>query len=132
MSTSNLLNAQFDDSEDEDDFNPQPADLSDDGGDDDAGVQIRKEAARTRVDEDEGSDDEAPASRRKSAHGQNGDDDDDDEDAEGEGEDITQGGLDDDEEEDEEDEEEEITVSPQYLFWDTSNYYFLMGHGVFS
>jgi len=62
MSTSNLLNAQFDDSEDEDDFNPQPADLSDDGGDDDAGVQIRKEAARTRVDEDEGSDDEAPAS----------------------------------------------------------------------
>lgn len=108
MSTSNLLNAQFDDSEDEDDnFNPQPADLSDDGGDDDAGAQIRKEASRTR--EVDGSDDEAPAPRRQSVDDENGEDED-DEDAEGEGEDITQGALDDDDEDEEEDEEEEITV----------------------
>lgn len=107
MSTSNLLNAQFDDSEDEDDnFNPQPADLSDDGGDDDAGAQIRKEASRTR--EVDGSDDEAPAPRRQSVDDENGEDED-DEDAEGEGEDITQGALDDDDEDEEEDEEEEIT-----------------------
>ena len=52
-------------SEDEDDFNPAPADLSDNEGDDDVGNQLRKEA------------DEAPAAQRV-------EDEEDDEDAEGE------------------------------------------------
>lgn len=118
MSTSNLVSGHFDDSEDEDDnFNPLPADISDneDAGesdhDDDAGAQIRNEASTRRV--DDGSDDEASNSRSRPV----GDDvDEDDEDAEGEGEDIRPGAHDDDDEDDEDDEEEEIdTVSPFLL-----------------
>ncbi|KAE8449487.1 Transcription elongation factor spt5 [Mollisiaceae sp. DMI_Dod_QoI] len=111
MSTSNLLSAHFDDSEDEDDnFNPQPADVSDNedaGGsdhDDDAGAQIRNEASKRRADED--SDDEVTVSKSRPA---NEDGEGDDEDAEGEGEDTAPGANDDDDEEDEDDEEEEIT-----------------------
>jgi hypothetical protein len=101
MSTSNL-NAQFDDSEEDDDFNPQPADLSDaeDAGgndDEDAEDQIRRDAARQKS-RREASDDEDAVNK----HGADGED-------EGEGEDTAP--RDEDEEEDEEDEEdEEITV----------------------
>lgn len=87
-------------SEDEDDFNPAPADLSDNEGDDDVGNQLRKEA------------DEAPAAQRV-------EDEEDDEDAEGEvegegeaegeGDDTAPVDDDDDEDDEEEDEEEEIT-----------------------
>jgi hypothetical protein len=107
MSTANLLNTQFDDSEEEDDnFNPQPADLSDaeDAGgedhDDDAEDQIRGEAARQKS-KQEGSDDEDAMNKEG----------DDDEDEEGEGEDTAPRAGDDEEEDEEEDEEdEEITV----------------------
>lgn len=102
MSTSNLLDARFDDSDDEEDFNPQPADLSDDEGDNTAA-----QASKERV--EDGPDTEAPAPRRKSVDQQNGDEED-EEDAEGEGEDITRDNLDDDDEDEEDDEEEEITV----------------------
>jgi transcription elongation factor SPT5 len=120
-----LANAHFDDSEDEDDFNPAPADLSDN---DDAVAQIQNEAAH-RPSRDDGSED-GPTSeqvnnrRRDSGAGNDGDEDDKDaEDAEGEGEDTALRADGDDEEdeeeeeeveaedEDEDDEEEEITVS---------------------
>jgi hypothetical protein len=111
MSTSNLLNARFDDSEDEDDFNPQPADLSDieeAGGsdhDEDAGAQIQNEVSRKlEVNDDDGSNGEPTISKRRSSTDGRGSDIDEDEEL-GEGEDIL---LDEDEEEDEE--EEEITV----------------------
>ena len=113
MATSNLLNTHFDESEEEDDnFNPQPADLSDTeeaGGpdDDDADNQIRGEAAGRRV--QDGSEDE---SARPSTNGKKKSlSDADDEDVEGEGEDTAP--RDDDDEEDDEDEdedEEEVTV----------------------
>ena len=115
MSTANLLNTQFDDSEDEEDnFNPQPADLSDveDDNDADAGAQIRNEASARRVSEggsdDESTQDLAPAKKRSPQQ----DDNEADEDAEGEGEDTAPNALDDedDEEEEEDDDEEEITV----------------------
>lgn len=102
MATSNLINAQFDDSDEEDDnFNPQPADLSDaeDAGgdhDEDAGDQIRREAARHQS-KDEGSDGEDNANK---------------EDEEDEGEDTAPRDEDEEEEEEEEEDEEdeEITV----------------------
>lgn len=122
MATTDLLNAHFNDSEDEDDnFNPQPADLSDNedaGGDDhdeDARNQIQNEAARRPVNEDgydEDEDAEAPPSngRKRSSEYRKEDEVGDDEDDEGEGEDTALGVHDDEEEEDEEDdEEEEIT-----------------------
>jgi transcription elongation factor SPT5 len=115
MSTSNLLNTQFEDSEDEDDnFNPQPADLSDN---EDAEAQIHNEAARRRV-EDHGSDEELPVTKKKfSADEGSGEEDDGDAEGEGEGEETAVGAHDaeDDEEDDEEedDDEEEITVSVQ-------------------
>jgi len=117
MSTSNLLNTSFDESDEEDDnFNPQPADLSDnedegDGDDNGSRAQKRVEPSRRRVDEDDDSEDgAAPTNGRKnnSGHGADEDGDEDDEDAEGEGEDIGAGDDDDDEDE-EEDDEEEIT-----------------------
>jgi transcription elongation factor SPT5 len=100
---SNLLNQQFDDSEDEEDFNPQPADESDaedaaPDHDEDAGDQIRSEAARRS------SRDESPVENAIA-------DKDDDEDAEGEGEDTAPRDEDDDDEDDEDEDEEEITVS---------------------
>ena len=117
INTMSLQNTHFEDSEDEDDFNPQQADISDNedaGGsdhDDDAGAQIRNEVSRRSANVDDGSDDEQPApSRRRSSADQNdGEEDEDDEDAEGPGEDLN-AGADDDDEEDEDDEEEEITV----------------------
>lgn len=108
MSTANLLSQNFDDSEEEDDFNPQPANDSGNEGSDDAGAQIRNEDARRRVD-DESEDEASPAPKRR----ERTPDDEEEQDAEGEGED-TAPRADDDEEEDEEDddeEEEEITVS---------------------
>jgi transcription elongation factor SPT5 len=101
---SNLLNQQFDDSEDEEDFNPQPADESDaedaaPDHDEDAGDQIRSEAARRP------SRDESPVENAIA------DKDDEDEDAEGEGEDTAPRDDDDDDEDDEDEDEEEITVS---------------------
>jgi transcription elongation factor SPT5 len=118
MSTSNLVNTQFEDSEDEDDnFNPQPADLSDN---EDAEARIHNEAARRRVKEDDGSDEELPVTKKKSSADEgSGEEDDGDAEGEGEGEgEETAGGAhdaEDDEEEDEEedDDEEEITVSVQ-------------------
>ena len=96
MSTANLLNSNFDDESDEEDFNPQPQDASDaeDGGEDeDPNAQIRDEAAKTRVDEDDGSGDEDATNGRA----QNDEEDD-------------------EEEEDEEDEdEEEIAVCIPWL-----------------
>jgi transcription elongation factor SPT5 len=116
---SNLSNARFDDSEDEDDFNPIQADLSDAedgeglGHDDDAGAQIQNEAARSREVNDE-SDEEPVLRRRSSADEHGGNEDEDEEDAEGEGEDTVPGANEDEDEEDEEeDDEEEITVSIQ-------------------
>jgi transcription elongation factor SPT5 len=115
MSTSNLLDTHFDDSEDEEEnFNPEPelSDAEDAGGsdhDESAGQQIRNESARRRpsVNDDEGSDEEPTISKRR-----DGEEDEDEEDAEGEGEDI--GRNDEEDEEDEEDDdEEEITVSFQ-------------------
>ncbi len=104
MATSNLLNAQFDDSDDEDDFNPAPADISDAeeaGGsdhDDEAGAQIQGE--------------QQMKARRSSADDRRGDEDEDEEDAEGEGEETAPGANEDEDEDDEDDDdEEEITVS---------------------
>ncbi|KAF4630686.1 hypothetical protein G7Y89_g7455 [Cudoniella acicularis] len=100
MSTSNLLNDHFGESEDEDDnFNPQPADLSDaENDDDDAGAQIQNEAAKQRNNASE------DGARRRPSDEQNDDED------EGEGEDTAPVDEDDDEEEEEEeDDEEEIT-----------------------
>ncbi|RDL33576.1 uncharacterized protein BP5553_07944 [Venustampulla echinocandica] len=108
MATANLVNAQFDDSEDEDDnFNPQPADLSggEEGGesdhDNDAGAQIQNENANAKqqVDEDEESDDGGDADGPKRASGDQENGEDEEEEVEDEEE----------EEEEEEDDEEEIT-----------------------
>jgi transcription elongation factor SPT5 len=100
MATSNLINAQFDESDEEDDnFNPQPADLSDaeDAGgdhDEDAGDQIRREAARQES-KDDASEGEDTAIK---------------EDEEGEGEDTAPGDEEEEDEEEEDEEDEEITV----------------------
>jgi len=116
MSTASLLNSHFDDSDDEEDFNPQPADLSDNedaGGSDhdDAGDQIRNEAARqsSRDDASEADSTTQPIRSKTRDAEVDGDEEIDDEDAEGEGED-TAPRADDDEEDEEEDDEEEITV----------------------
>ncbi|KAH6877184.1 transcription initiation protein spt5 [Thelonectria olida] len=82
---------RFDDSEDEDDFNPAPAEASDDEGGDGASEQPRRSDAR-------GS---SPAPR---------DDADEDEDDEEEEEDDRRRNDDDDEEDDEEDDEDEDDV----------------------
>ena len=122
MSTSNLLDTRFDDSEEEDDnFNPQPADLSDveDAGGSDHDDRIQNEASR-RQEVNDRSDEELPISKRSSAddRGGNENEDDEDEDAEGEGEpgaslsDVEDGrGANIDEDDEEDDDEEEITVS---------------------
>ncbi|KAH8594737.1 hypothetical protein B0O99DRAFT_624591 [Bisporella sp. PMI_857] len=113
MATANLLDAHFDDSEEEDDFNPQQGDDSDAGSDneDDAGDQVRNSAARRSLGDD-GSDAESIAeptkNKRRDSVGQH--DEDENGDDEGEGEDTAPGPNDDDEDEDDEDEEdEEIT-----------------------
>ena len=117
MSTANLLNSHFEDSDDEEDFNPQPADLSDNedaGGSDhdDAGDQIRNEAARqpSRDDASEADSTTEPVRSKTRDAELDGDEEIDDEDAEGEGEDTGPRANDDDEEDEEEDDEEEITV----------------------
>jgi transcription elongation factor SPT5 len=126
MATSNLLTTQFDDSEDEDDnFNPAPADLSDDenlrGNNDESEAQVRSEGARRRVAEDtydDDDDEDVPPARingKSKTPDRRGADvaDEDGEDDEGEGEDLN-GEAGDEEEEEEEDEEdddeEEVTV----------------------
>ncbi|RAL62956.1 hypothetical protein DID88_004045 [Monilinia fructigena] len=96
MSTSNLLNNSFDDSDEEDDnFNPQPADLSDneDEGHHTGSAQ-RNEASRHQ---------------ENSSGGGADDGEDEDEDEEGDGEDIAADDDEEDEEEEEDDDEEEIT-----------------------
>lgn len=111
MSTANLLDAHFDDSEEEEDFNPQPADESDAGSDveDEADNQVRGEAAR-RHSLDEVSEDE-PTEPVKSKRTEPVEDEENDEDDD-EGEDTAPRANDDDEEDEDEDEEdEEITVS---------------------
>lgn len=115
MSTANLLSHDFGDSEDEDDFNPAPADLSDD---ENAGSDIEQAPARAVADasSDDGNDTLAAAqneSIKKPGGSQDGDAAGDDEDEEGQGDDTAAGAVDDeDEEEEEEDEdEEEVTVS---------------------
>jgi transcription elongation factor SPT5 len=123
MATSNLLTTQFDDSEDEDDnFNPVPADLSDDenagGDDDDSEAQVRNEGARRHVAEDtyeDGDDEEALPARtngKSKTPDRRGADpaDEDGEDDEGEGEDLNGEGGDEEDEEEEDDDEEEVTV----------------------
>jgi len=112
MSTANLLDAHFDDSEEEEDFNPQPADDSDAGSDneDDADNQVRGEAARhqSRDNTSEDGVTEPVKSKRTEILDEEEDNDEDDD----EGEDTAPRANDDDEEEEDEDEEdEEITVS---------------------
>lgn len=122
---SNLANAHFDDSEEEDDnFNPAPVDLSDNedaGGsdhDDNTKAQGQKEAAR-RSSRDDASEDGSMSdqvNKKRRGSGQDSEQDD-DEDAEGEGEDTAPAADDDDEEdEEEEDDEDEITVGRQCCF----------------
>lgn len=115
MSTANLLSHDFGDSDDEDDFNPAPADLSDDEN-----VGSDTEQAPTRAMPDPPSDDEngapapGPNERVRSPEGSHdGDLAGDDEDEEGQGDDTAGGAVDDEDEEDEEDDEdeEEVTVS---------------------
>jgi hypothetical protein len=97
MSTANLLNSNFDEESDEEDFNPQPQDASDgeDGGDvEDPSAQIQGEAAKRRAEEDNVSGDEDEPNTRAP--------NDDEEEEEQAG--------DDDEEDEEDDEEDEIAV----------------------
>ncbi len=122
MATGNLLTTQFDDSEDEDDnFNPAPADLSDDENagedDDELEAQVRNEGARRRVAEDiydDGDDEDAPPARTngksKTPDRRGGNPAEDGEDDEGEGEDLNGEAGDEEEEEEEDDDEEEVTV----------------------
>ncbi|EHK96330.1 putative Transcription elongation factor SPT5 [Glarea lozoyensis 74030] len=100
MSTANLLNTNFEDESDEEDFNPQPQDASDgeDGGEDeDPSAQIRDEASKRRVEEDNGSGDEGDVNTR----------------APNDGEEDEEEPGDDDEEDDEEDEDEEEIAGPK-------------------
>jgi transcription elongation factor SPT5 len=103
MATSNLVNTQFEESDEEDDnFNPQPADLSDaeDAGgdqDEDAADQIRTEAARQQSKGDASEDEDAVNKV----------------DEEGEGEGSAPGNDDGEDDEEEDDDEEEITVCVQ-------------------
>ncbi|KAK5992972.1 Transcription elongation factor SPT5 [Cladobotryum mycophilum] len=93
---------RFDESEDEEDFNPAPADLSDDEGGNQGSDDVRESSpppARRR-----GSDDEKPAPSKSRHH------DDEDEDDEDEDEDEEEGRGRDDDDEDEEDEEDEDDV----------------------
>jgi transcription elongation factor SPT5 len=132
MATGNLLTTQFDDSEDEDDnFNPAPADLSDDenaGDYDESEATLRNEGTRRRVGEDtydDGDDEGAPPGKtngksrtqdqRDHAANEDGGDD------EGGGEDLNGEAADEedeDEEEEEDDDEEEVTVcaTPELQF----------------
>lgn len=121
MATSNLLTTQFDDSEDEDDnFNPAPADLSDDdnaGDDDESEAQMRSEGARRRVADgtyDDGDDEEAPPAKAngksKTLDRREVNPADEDGEDEGEGEDLNGEAGDEEDEEEEDDDEEEVTV----------------------
>lgn len=101
MSTSNLLNAQFDDSEDEEDFNPAPADLSDDEGAEDADASKPENISRPNNDDAE--EEKAPIPGKRQPIQDNVDEDEDEDDQADED-------PDEDDEDDEDDEEEEITV----------------------
>lgn len=120
MSTANLLNGNFDDSEDEEDFNPQKTMNSDveDGSDDDASAQVKTEARRQFDNEsvksetpEELEEDAAPV--RQEARAESASD--------GEDEDAGPAkAVDDDEEDEDEDEEdEEISVSTLMLLMRT-------------
>lgn len=95
---------RFDDSEDEEDFNPAPADMSDEehGDDNDADEDARDEkrgAKRARSPDDEDGDDDDEGARSKSRGG----------DDEGSGDEEEEAGDDDeDDEEDEDDEDEDV------------------------
>lgn len=90
--------SRFDDSEDEEDFNPAPADLSDEEQDDDHQKVKRGSSPAPRDDDDD--EDERPS---KSRHA----DDDEEEEEEEEEEEDTGRRRDDDDDEDEEEEDEE-------------------------
>lgn len=97
---------RFDDSEDEEDFNPAQADMSDEErGDDDGEEETRgqKRARSPDADDDDGDDDEAPKAKSRAIEA---DDEDDDEDEGG-------GRRGRDNEDDEDDEEDEDEVIPQ-------------------
>lgn len=111
--------ARFEDSEDEEDFNPAPADMSDEErGDDDAEEETRgQKRARSPDADDDGEDDEAPKAKSRAIEAE---DDEEDED-EGSG----RRGRDDEEEDEEEEEEEEddededvqqVNYLPQWVF----------------
>lgn len=91
---------RFDDSEDEEDFNPAPADLSEDEGND-GSSRARDSSPNRRQEADD--DDEPAPSRSRRAH----DEDEDEEEDEEEEEDTRRRHDDDDEEEEDEDEDDE-------------------------
>ncbi|KAF2754404.1 transcription elongation factor Spt5 [Pseudovirgaria hyperparasitica] len=104
MSTSNFLDQQFNDSDDEEDFNPS-AHIDED----DVQPPATKDRRSRPPAEDEDEQGSRPTKRSRSRH-QSGDEDNEDEaggdeDEEGEGEDL---GNDDDEDEEEDDEEDEV------------------------
>jgi transcription elongation factor SPT5 len=107
-------NNHYDDSEDDEVFNPAPADLSDD--DADADKQLRQEARDSSPVDDDDDDDRRPApskKRSRDAEDEEDGDDDDDDDERG----NRRGGRDDDdnnnEEEEEDDDDEDVQqVSP--------------------
>ncbi|KAF7561472.1 hypothetical protein G7046_g2672 [Stylonectria norvegica] len=94
---------RFEDSEDEEDFNPAPADVSDDeNADDDADQQLRSEArgsSPARADAADDDEDEAPPARSRKV-------DDDAADADEE-DDVRRPAADDDDQDDEDEDEEE-------------------------
>ncbi|RFU23647.1 hypothetical protein B7463_g12690, partial [Scytalidium lignicola] len=103
----NLLNAQFDDSEDEDDFNPQPADPSDD--EDAASSRHDEGQSRTNKDGSEEAQDRNGTSKVNDDEDENEEEEHADKEVEGENEDEVNGEDEDEDEEEEDDEDEEIT-----------------------
>lgn len=113
MSTASLLDTRFDDSEEEDDnFNPAPADLSDEEngaeGDHASEIPSRNDAKRRATDDDDDAEDDGAIKTNGKGRPSNVEDNGDDDEGEGAGDDEED---EDEDEEDEEDEEEEVTVS---------------------
>ncbi|KAL3418529.1 transcription initiation protein spt5 [Phlyctema vagabunda] len=116
MSTSNLLDSHFEDSEEEEDFNPQPADVSDNDegeSDNETGAQRANQTSKRNRDDD---DNDAPNSKGRERDSDDEDEDEgvadgEDEDAEGEGEDTAPGAHNDDEDEEEEEDEEDEEIT---------------------
>lgn len=90
-------NNRYDDSEEEEDFNPAPADLSDDEGDHDTSNKHARDSSPVAADDD----DDAPAPSKSRLA-------DDDEDEDQDDEEVAQ--HDEDEDEDDEDDEDEDDV----------------------